>query len=116
MSNRDNEEQTSGPVKGEFISPPEVEERDEWADALPAQEEFWRPPVRFADRASVGINRNTPFPPVNETASRQAGAASIFGLAGQLRYYGGDMMPVHHCSSGDQTSGDQKSPNISGAL
>lgn len=50
MAKRDNEEPskpTTGPVKGDFIAPPEVEERDEQADALPAQEEFWRPPTRF---------------------------------------------------------------------
>ena len=37
----------AGPVKGDFIAPPEVAEADERADALPQQEEFWRPPVRF---------------------------------------------------------------------
>lgn len=50
MPKKDKEEQTektSGPLKGDFIAPPEVEERDEQADALPAQEEFWRPPTRF---------------------------------------------------------------------
>lgn len=36
-----------GPTKGEFVAPPIVEEKDEAADALPAQEEFWRPPTRF---------------------------------------------------------------------
>ncbi len=40
MPKRDNEEQIIGPVKGDFISPPEVEERDEPDDALPEQEEF----------------------------------------------------------------------------
>ena len=41
MPKKDNEESskpTTGPVKGDFIAPPEVEERDERADALPAQE------------------------------------------------------------------------------
>ena len=38
---------TSGPQKGDFVAPPIVEEKDEAPDALPAQEEFWRPPVRF---------------------------------------------------------------------
>jgi hypothetical protein len=38
---------TAGPVKGDFIAPPEAPDADERLDALPAQEEFWRPPVRF---------------------------------------------------------------------
>jgi len=36
-----------GPQKGEFIAPAEIGEEDERSDALPTQEEFWRPPVRF---------------------------------------------------------------------
>jgi hypothetical protein len=43
-----NDQQTrTGPVKGDFIAPPEVADADERAAALPAQEEFWRPPTRF---------------------------------------------------------------------
>ncbi|HTE83929.1 MAG TPA: site-specific DNA-methyltransferase [Dehalococcoidia bacterium] len=38
---------TSGPLRGEFVPPPEMPERDEPGDALPEQEEFWRAPVRF---------------------------------------------------------------------
>lgn len=37
----------AGPARGEFVAPPEIPERDEAPDALPAQEDFWRPPVRF---------------------------------------------------------------------
>ena len=47
MPKRDNEEQPTGPIKGDFIAPPEATDADEQVDALPAQEEFWRPPVRF---------------------------------------------------------------------
>jgi len=36
-----------GPVKGDFISLSEAEDRDERVDALPLQEEFWKPPTRF---------------------------------------------------------------------
>jgi hypothetical protein len=43
-----NDQQTrTGPVKGDFIAPPELADADERADALPAQEEFWKPPTRF---------------------------------------------------------------------
>lgn len=38
---------TTGPVRGEFVAPPDVPDVDERADALPDQEEFWRAPVRF---------------------------------------------------------------------
>ena len=37
----------SGPTKGEFVPPPEVSDIDEIKEALPEQEEFWRPPARF---------------------------------------------------------------------
>lgn len=37
----------AGPIKGEFISPPEVNDIEERQDALPPQEDFWKPPVRF---------------------------------------------------------------------
>jgi DNA modification methylase len=40
-------ETISGPAKGDFITPPEIADVDERADALPQQEAFWRPPVRF---------------------------------------------------------------------
>ena len=36
-----------GPKKGGFLAPPEVSDADEPGDALPEQEDFWRPPVRF---------------------------------------------------------------------
>ena len=68
MAKRDNEEPsklTTGPVKGDFIAPPEVEERDEQADALPAQEEFWRPPTRFGsvpvEKEPLGWDRRKGF-------------------------------------------------------
>ena len=37
----------SGPVKGEFVPPPDVSGTEEIEEALPEQEEFWRPPARF---------------------------------------------------------------------
>jgi len=37
----------SGPTKGEFVPPPDVPGTAEIEEALPEQEEFWRPPVRF---------------------------------------------------------------------
>jgi hypothetical protein len=50
MSKRDDQ---AGPTKGEFVQPPGVGEADEPEDALPEQEEFWRPPARFG---TVGWN------------------------------------------------------------
>ena len=65
MPRGNKEAQTTGPVKGDFIAPPEVEELDEWADALPAQEEFWRPPARFGsvpvEREPLGWDRRRGF-------------------------------------------------------
>lgn len=49
MSKKTRDEQTVGPAEGDFIAPPEIEEQDEREDALPEQEEHWRPPVRFGD-------------------------------------------------------------------
>lgn len=68
MAKRDNEENDksiNGPNKGDFIVPPEIEERDEKADALPAQEDFWRPPTRFGsvpvEKEPLGWDRRTGF-------------------------------------------------------
>lgn len=68
MANKDSEEKdrlTTGPLKGDFISPPEVVDRDEQADALPAQEEFWRPPTRFGsvpvEKEPLGWDRRKGF-------------------------------------------------------
>lgn len=69
MSKRgeDNEaEGISGPVRGDFIGPPEVAaEADERADALPQQGEFWRPPVRFGsvpvEKEPLGWDRRRAF-------------------------------------------------------
>jgi DNA modification methylase len=36
-----------GPVEGEFIAPTIPVDADERADALPQEEEFWKPPTRF---------------------------------------------------------------------
>jgi DNA modification methylase len=65
MPIRDNAEQPTGPAKGDFVAPPEVEERDERVDALPAQEEFWRPPTRFGsvpvEKEPMGWDRRKGF-------------------------------------------------------
>lgn len=37
----------AGPARGDFVIPAEAGDAEESADALPQQEEFWRPPVRF---------------------------------------------------------------------
>ncbi len=37
--------ETAGPIKGEFVAPPV--DTEEKVEALPDQEEFWRPPTRF---------------------------------------------------------------------
>lgn len=68
MAKRDNEEdekRISGPSKGDFIVPPEIEERDEKSDALPVQEDFWRPPTRFGsipiEKEPLGWDRRTGY-------------------------------------------------------
>lgn len=68
MAEKDSEEKdktTTGPVKGDFVVPPEIVDVDEQADALPAQEEFWRPPTRFGsvpvEKAPLGWDRRRGF-------------------------------------------------------
>ncbi len=46
---------TSGPVKGEFVPPPDASTTKEIEEALPEQEEFWRPPARFG---SIPVEAN----------------------------------------------------------
>lgn len=54
-----------GPAKGDFIPPPVLEDQDERADALPPQEEFWRPPTRFGsvpvEKEPLGWDRRKGF-------------------------------------------------------
>ena len=45
----------TGPTKGEFVPPPDVSSTEEIEEALPEQEEFWRPPARFG---SVPVEAN----------------------------------------------------------
>jgi DNA modification methylase len=54
-----------GPAKGDFIAPPDAIEADERPDALPQEEEFWRPPVRFGsvpvEKEPLGWDRRKGF-------------------------------------------------------
>lgn len=56
---------SSGPQKGEFLAPPAFVDADERADALPAQEDFWRPPTRFGsvpvEKEPLGWDRRKGF-------------------------------------------------------
>ncbi len=56
---------TAGPQKGEFIPPPDVTDADEAVEALPQQEDFWRPPVRFGsvpvEKEPLGWHRRKGF-------------------------------------------------------
>jgi len=55
----------TSPAKGDFIPPPQAVEADERADALPQEEEFWRPPVRFGsvpvEKEPLGWDRRRGF-------------------------------------------------------
>ena len=59
------EQEIKGPLKGEFVSPQEVVDADERTDALPQQEDFWRPPVRFGsvpvEKEPLGWDRRRGF-------------------------------------------------------
>src|SRR5689334_23261341 len=54
-----------GPAKGDFIAPPDVVETEESSEALPQQEDFWRPPVRFGsvpvEKEPLGWDRRKGF-------------------------------------------------------
>jgi len=55
----------SGRTKGEFVPPLPATEKDEPKDALPEQEEFWRPPTRFGsvpvEKEPLGWDRRRGF-------------------------------------------------------
>ena len=65
MPKKTNGKERVGPAKGDFVAPPDVPEVDERADALPAQEEFWRPPTRFGsvpvEKEPLGWDRRKGF-------------------------------------------------------
>lgn len=51
--------------RGDFVAPPEISDGDEEPNALPDQEEFWRPPVRFGsipvEKEPLGWDRRRGF-------------------------------------------------------
>ncbi len=55
----------TGPTPGDFIPPPELIDTDERSDALPEEEEFWRPPTRFGsvpvEKEPLGWDRRKGF-------------------------------------------------------
>ena len=55
----------AGPIKGDFIPPPETDGRDDRTDELPRQDEFWRPPARFGtvpvEKEPLGWDRRRGF-------------------------------------------------------
>lgn len=59
------EQEIKGSLKGEFVPPPEIIDADERTDALPQQEDFWRPPVRFGsvpvEKEPLGWDRRRGF-------------------------------------------------------
>ena len=61
----DQNEAIIGPVKGDFIAPPVIADVDERTDALPQQEEFWKPPTRFGsvpvEKEPLGWDRRKGF-------------------------------------------------------
>ena len=68
MAKEDSEEKdkpTAGPMRGDFVAPPVIMDLDERADALPAQEEFWKPPTRFGsvpvEKEPLGWDRRRGF-------------------------------------------------------
>ncbi len=58
-------QETVGPSKGDFIPSPDVESDEEHLEALPEQEEFWRPPTRFGsvpvEKEPLGWDRRRGF-------------------------------------------------------
>jgi DNA modification methylase len=60
-----NNNQVSGPSKGEFVPPPDEDVLDQQAESLPVQEDFWRPPVRFGtvpvEKEPIGWDRHKKF-------------------------------------------------------
>lgn len=62
---KNKDESIAGPIKGEFLVPQEVNDVEERTDALPSQEDFWRPPVRFGsvpvEKEPLGWDRRRGF-------------------------------------------------------
>ena len=68
MADQKKEEGAESPARGangDFIAPPNVPDVDERADALPASDEFWRPPTRFGavpvEKEPLGWDRRRGF-------------------------------------------------------
>jgi DNA modification methylase len=58
-------ERVSGSLEGDFIASPEMIDAEEPVDALPQQEDFWRPPTRFGsvpvEKEPLGWDRRRGF-------------------------------------------------------
>ena len=65
MNKNDKDPNITGPIKGEFLAPPVTNDVEEQTDALPPQEDFWRPPVRFGsvpvEKEPLGWDRRRGF-------------------------------------------------------
>lgn len=65
IDNKEAEQPITGPIKGDFTGLLEIDDQDERADALPQQEEFWRPPTRFGsvpvEKEPLGWDRRRGF-------------------------------------------------------
>lgn len=61
----DSGKMVKGPLKGEFIAPPEEINIESQSEELPEQEDFWRPPVRFGsvpvEKEPLGWDRRRGF-------------------------------------------------------
>ena len=59
------DERPTGPSRGDFVAPSDADDHDERTDALPAQDQFWRPPVRFGsvpvEKEPLGWDRRRGF-------------------------------------------------------
>lgn len=58
-------ERPTGPSRGDFVASSDADDQAERTDALPVQEEFWRPPVRFGsvpvEKEPLGWDRSRGF-------------------------------------------------------
>src|SRR5436190_7544764 len=66
LTKAEKDEAPKGPVVGDFEQPPPLDpDAEERTDALPQQEEFWRPPVRFGsvpvEKEPLGWDRRKGF-------------------------------------------------------
>ena len=93
------EEETVGPAKGDFVvSADAADDADQLLEALPDQEAFWRPPVRFGsipvEKEPLGWDRRRGFRKLFPVVMLPTQVVDVIDVADQVCLVEADQVSV----------------------